>query len=178
MPDEPSEEPRHIVLVGSMGAGKTSVGRILAQRLGRPLRDSDEWILEQTGRTVRRLRREIGVDGMHRFEAGHLRRALSESTPSIVAAAASIVDDPECRAALAQPGIATVWLRARPETLARRFDSSAHRPAFGEDPDRFLAAQAAARYPELEAISQVVVDVDDANPAETAEAVLTKLGLS
>lgn len=169
------EDVRHIVLVGLMGAGKTSVGRVLAGRLGRPLSDSDEWILAQTGRNVRELRDELGVDAMHRLESEHLLRALGESRPSVIAAAASIADDPACRQALSRPGVVTVWLRGKARTLAKRFDSSAHRPAYGDDPEKFLAAQADARNAEFEAISQVVVDVDEGSVEQTADAVLTGL---
>lgn len=48
-------EGKHIVLVGMMGAGKSSVGRVLARKLHRPLLDSDELIEERTGRTVREI---------------------------------------------------------------------------------------------------------------------------
>ena len=164
-----------MVLVGLMGAGKTSVGRILARRLAWPLSDSDEWILARTGETVRRLRAEIGVDAMHRLESDHLVDALADRHPSVVAAAASIADDPRARKALAAPGVVTVWLRARPATLATRFDSAAHRPAYGDDPDRFLAEQAESRYPEYEAMSQIAVDVDTTSAEDTAAAVMEKL---
>jgi shikimate kinase len=172
------EEVRHIVLVGLMGAGKTSVGRVLAGRLGRPLSDSDEWILARTGTTVRELRNQMGVDAMHHLESEHLLDALEQSTPSVIAAAASVADDAACRHALARPGAVTVWLRGRPQTLAKRFDSSAHRPAFGADAQEFLAAQAASRYSEFEAISQAVVDVDEHTVEQAADAVMAKLGLS
>lgn len=158
-----------------MGAGKTSVGRVLARCLGRRFSDSDQWIFDATGKTVRQLRDEIGVEAMHRLEADHLLAALREEAPAVIAAAASVVDDARCRAALEGSGVIKVWLRASPQTLAARFDSSAHRPAFGADARQFLAEQAAAREPEFRRLSEVVVDVDNATPEEAAAAVIEKV---
>src|SRR5437762_1566050 len=67
---------RHIVLVGLMVTGKTTVGSGLAAALGWPFSDSDAWIERQRGKTVRALADEIGVDEMHALEAGHLLQAL------------------------------------------------------------------------------------------------------
>ena len=166
---------RHVVLLGLMGAGKTSAGRLLARRLGWPFSDSDEWILESTGKTVRRLRDEAGVDAMHAVEAEHLLGALAQPGPDVVGAAASVVEDERCEAALRSPGVLGVWLRAAPETLARRFASASHRPWFGEDPQRFLAAQAVRRNPVFEALSQVVVDVDATTVTQTVASIVAEL---
>src|SRR5215208_4289943 len=77
----------HVVVVGLMGSGKTTVGRALADRLGWPFRDSDPEIQAVTGRTVRELRDDLGVDAMHDLEADQLLDALAAPGPAVVAPA-------------------------------------------------------------------------------------------
>lgn len=161
--------PRHVVVVGLMGAGKSAIGRRLAARLGWPWHDSDHDIEAATGLTVRELRDRDGVDAMHALEARQLRAALAEPGPSVISAAASTVEVPECRAAMTAPDVAVVWLRATPEVLARRFASAdRHRPEFGASPEAFLAEQAARREPLLASLDPIVVDVDAIDPDEAA----------
>lgn len=155
---------RHIVLVGLMGAGKTTVGARVAARLGWSFRDSDAEITGQTGRTVRALRDEGGVDAMHALEARQLIDALTDPGPSVVAAAASVIDVAECRIALASAGVLVVWLRGSPDVLAERFGSQAHRPAYGADPATFLADQALRRDPLYAGLDPLIVDVDRIDP--------------
>ncbi len=168
--------PRHIVVVGLMGAGKTEVGRRLAGHLHRPWRDSDRDIEATTGLTVRQLGERDGVDAMHRLEAEHLRDALADPKPNVISAAASTVDVPECRDALTASDVAVVWLRASPEVLARRFASSdKHRPEFGDSPIQFLTEQAARRDPLFASLDPVVIDVDAIRPRVAVERILEAL---
>ena len=168
---------RHVVVVGLMGSGKSVVGRRLAARLGWPWRDSDREIEAATGLTVRELRDRDGVDAMHALEARHLIDALAELPPSVISAAASTVDVPECRAAMTAPGVAVVWLRAEPATLAQRFSArDRHRPEFGDSPEVFLAEQAARRHPFFASLDPIVVDVDRIRPGEAAARAMGALG--
>jgi len=153
-----------IVLLGLMGAGKTTIGHVLAAHLDWPLDDSDPSIQAREGRTVRQLRDEIGVDAMHALEARHLLDALAAPRPRVVTPAAFVIEVPECRAALAGNDVAVVWLRATPATLAARFWAQPHRPAYGEDPATFLAAQAGLRDPWFQTVATRIVDVDDLTP--------------
>ena len=168
--------PRHVVLLGLMGSGKSTVGLALAHQLGWHLNDSDEQIQLSTGRTVRELRDEVGVDEMHRVEAEHLLSALVRPEPSIVCAAASVVDNPRCRKALSTPSVVTIWLRATPDTLARRFPNNDHRPAYGDDPRSFLAEQASVRSSLFAGVSNVVIDVDDRSITDIVDLVWSSLG--
>ena len=137
----------HLVLVGLMGTGKTTTGRILADRLGWALRDSDPEIEALTGRTVKELRDELGTDPMHDLEARALLNALAGEGPDVVCGAASVVDREDCLDALRAVGVAVAWLTVSPQTEAKRFASGTHRPWYGDDPRAFLARQARERDP-------------------------------
>ena len=160
-----------------MGSGKTVVGRRLAARLGLPWRDSDREIEAATGLTVRELRDRDGVDAMHALEARHLLDALTAPDLSVISAAASTIDVPECRTAMTEPGVAVVWLRAQPATLARRFSArDRHRPEFGASPEAFLAEQAARRDPLFASLDPIAIDVDRIRPSEVASRAMEALG--
>ena len=165
----------HVVLTGLMGAGKTTTGQKLAERLGRAWRDSDADIEASTGATVRELREREGVNAMHRREAAQLLDALASSEPNVVSAAASVVDDPDARAAMTRPGVTVIWLHASPEVLASRFESDSHRPAYGPDPEAFLAEQAARREPLVAGIGAHRIDVDGLTPDEVVERTMEAL---
>jgi shikimate kinase len=171
----------HVVVMGLMGSGKTTVGRELAARLGWPLRDSDPEIEAATGRTVRELRDEIGVEAMHAIEARQLLDALAAPGPVVTCPAASVVDVDACLEALRGPGIAVVFLTAEPAVAAARFGSGEHRPWYGSDPEEFLARQAAARYVRFRSLDPIELATDDRSPSDLAEAALAelaKLGLT
>jgi shikimate kinase len=96
-----------------MGAGKTTVGRLLARRLGRPFLDGDQQIEETTGRTGREIAATDGVPALHDLELSFLLQALEDSSGAVVAAAASVVDRPAGRSAI---GEATcIWIDRRPD---------------------------------------------------------------
>ena len=168
--------PRHVVLVGLMGSGKTSVGRRLATQLGWPYRDSDKDIETATGLTVRELRDRDGEDAMHALEARTLLDALAEPEPGVISAAASTVEVPECRAAMRAPDVAVVWLRAAPAVLAKRFAAKdRHRPEFGTSPEAFLTEQAERRNPLFASLDPIIIDVERIRPNEAARQAMAAL---
>ncbi len=160
---------RHVVLVGLMGSGKTTVGRLVADRLGWPLRDSDAEIEARTGRTVRELDETVGTDAMHALEAEALLGAIGSPDPAVILAAASVADDDACLAALRDPSLLVAWLRISPATAAARFESRGHRPRFGDDPAAFLAEQAARRDPRFRSVATLELDADAGSSEALAE---------
>ena len=156
----------HVVLVGSMGAGKSTVGKIVASRLGYTYVDSDDEVERRTGRTAREIAETDGLDALHQLELTVLLDALSSRSPSVIGSAASVVDDSVGRMAL---GMArqVVWLHADPEQLARRSAAggSDHRP----DVDPSLIQE---REPLYRSVATSVVDVDDVDPNVVADKVL------
>jgi shikimate kinase len=171
-------EPRHIVLVGPMGVGKTSVGLRLAAAFGRPFVDSDA-VLEASGTDADELARIEGVPALHRREAELVLDALAARVPSVIAAAASVVDDAAARAALADHDV--VWLRGSPELLVARAAAAGadHRRELGADTADTVAAIAAldrARAAHNREVADVTVAVDDLTVNEVYSAVLAGIG--
>jgi len=156
---------RHVVLVGLMGAGKSTVGRALAGRLDRPIADSDRDLERASGLTAEEWRGQRGTRALHAHEASILLEALALGRPAVVCAAASTIERARCREALRASAAIVVWLKARPDTLAARFAREGHRPRFGSDPGAVLARQAARRDPLFEASAAITIDVDRLEPA-------------
>jgi shikimate kinase len=159
------------MLVGMMGAGKTTVGRLLAQRLRCPYVDSDEEVEQFTGRTVKELFDAGGEAAFRPLETEALHAAVSGSGPVVVAVAGGAVLDPANRDLLRRAGT-VVWLRARPSTLARRVVSGTHRPLLEHDPAAVIEELDAVRRPLYEELADVVVDVDDLDPSAVVDRVL------
>jgi shikimate kinase len=119
---------RHLVLVGLMGVGKSTLARALAARLGRAWRDSDEDIEVRTGRTGAALAGDpdVGVDGLHELEEAVLLDALAEPRPHVITAAGWAIESARCRDALRH--CATVlWLDAPAAELRLRMATGDHR---------------------------------------------------
>ncbi len=164
---------KHLVLMGLMGSGKTSVATIVARRLGVPMVDSDASIEAATHETARQLAQHQGADALHEREARQLLTALESSAPSVIAAAASTIEDERCRRTLASADV--VYLRVEASELVERFSSAAHRPDFGRPIADLLAEQYAKRDPLFRAAATLVLDEGSKTPTELAEAVIEAL---
>lgn len=169
---------RHLVLVGLMATGKTTIGVLVADMLRRPLIDSDAQVEASTGRTVREIWRTEGEEVFRRLEAAALVAALELPEPAVIAAAGGVVLRDENRARLGRDDVDVVWLRARPETLLERvrLADDVHRPLLDEDPGGMLEHMALDRAPLYEEVADHVVDVDGRPLDEIAGDVVRSVG--
>jgi shikimate kinase len=117
---------RSVVLVGMMGAGKSSVGRRLAARLGIPFVDADAEIESAAGMSITEV---FAKHGELYFRAGEARviARLLDNGPQVLATGGGAVIDPATRALIAQKGI-SIWLKADLEVLLRRTKRRSDRP--------------------------------------------------
>lgn len=164
------DRERPIVLAGMMGSGKTFIGRALATATGRRYVDNDELVEQATGSTARELLRRGGTPAVRAAEADALRHGLAVPGGPILGIAAGTILDPALRAILDTDDLRVVWLRARPETLARRVlaDDDApdgeHRPwheAGALTPQAWLAREDARRARLYREVADLEVRVDD-----------------
>jgi shikimate kinase len=163
---------QHLVLVGLMGSGKSTVARIAADRLGRRMIDSDAVIEAATGRTVREIFADEGEEAFRTLESAALHDALASPEPVVIAAAGGVVLREENRTALKQANARVVWLCATPAVLVDRVTSSGHRPLLDDDPAGTLERMYVQREELYREVADAIVLVDHRSPSDVVEAVL------
>lgn len=159
-----------------MAAGKTTVGRLLAERLGWEFVDFDERIHERTGRTPGAIIREEGEAAFRAVEAG-MARELAGRSRMVLATGGGWGADPR-RAAALGPGTVRIWLRIGAAEAVRRAEADGtDRPLLGEPPGRLARAESllAEREPGYAAADHVV-DVDGTAAVVVVEEIVRRLG--
>jgi shikimate kinase / 3-dehydroquinate synthase len=164
---------RSIVLVGLMGAGKTSIGRRLAARLALPFRDADQEIELAAGCTIPELFARYGEAAFRDGERRVIRRLLA-GDPTVVAFGGGAFMDPQTRE-ITRSEATSVWLRCTLPTLVRRVATRDNRPLLnGRDREEILRGLMEIRYP-IYAEADVIVDCGDEPPDYTTASVLQAL---
>ncbi len=147
---------RPIVLVGLMGAGKSCVGRGLAESFGLPFMDSDSEVETAAGCEVRDIFEVYGEPAFRDCERRVIQRLL-DAGPCIIATGGGAFIDPQTREAVKKHAI-SLWLRADPEVLFQRTKRSKTRPLLNnEDPLATLKNLAEQRYP-IYAEADIIID--------------------
>lgn len=116
----------HLVVVGLIAAGKSTVAARVADRLGRTHLDSDHQIEALTGRSGGAIATSDGVEALHELEASVLLGALSLDEGAVVSTAASTIESPGCRAAMRRRAV-VVWLDLPAEVAHQRATVQSHR---------------------------------------------------
>ncbi|HEY1799929.1 MAG TPA: shikimate kinase [Terriglobales bacterium] len=169
---------RAAVLVGFMGAGKSTVGRELGRQLSWPFEDLDDRIEAQEGRSVERIFRESGEVAFRVAEHRALQQLISElkSEPRIVALGGGAFVQADNAALLQSSGIPIVFLNASPEELFRRCEEQGTNRPLQRDRAEFLKLYE-ARYPHYRK-AQFQVDTTKKNVPAVAAEIGRLLGLT
>ncbi len=159
-----------VVLVGFMGAGKSTVGRLVARRLGVRFADSDDVIRARTGRTAREIFATDGEAAFRALEREVVRELVAAGGTGVVALGGGAVEDAGTRQVLR--GARVVHLEVSFEQVRARVGRDPGRPVLARPdlPEVFAARQAAYRE-----VADVVVVTDDLAPAAVADRVLAAL---
>ena len=164
---------RAVVLVGLMGAGKSTVGRRLAARLGLVFRDADDEIEAAAAMTIPDIFATHGEPYFRDGERRVIARVLQEA-PLVLATGGGAFMDPQTREAIRRAGI-SVWLKADLDTLMRRVRKRANRPLLqNPDPEGTMRKLMEARYP-VYGLADIVVESRDGTHDQVVNVILRGL---
>ena len=166
---------RTIVLIGPMGTGKSTVGRLVADRLERPLIDSDVLLWRSTGMSAAEVAESAGVGRLHEIEALVLRRALDRSAGAVITAAASIADDPDLVERLRGGREFVGLLTAHPSVCAQRSAAGGHRRSVTADEHADLISRRMAAYRRA---ADIEIDTTSLDAIEVADLLVNAIAVS
>ena len=177
------DDQRHLVLIGMMGVGKSSVGRRVALRLGRQFIDTDKLVEEEAGCTVAEIFASEGEPAFRALENAAVRRALESDPFAVIAFGGGAVLEP-ANVGLARELALVVWLQAPARELARRVSASQRRSggtarpllSAGRSPEQVLDELARQREQAYRSAAHILVDTSGRSPGQAATAVLIASG--
>ena len=161
--------PGHLVFVGMMGSGKTTVGKRVANRIGRPFFDSDEEIEERTGCSVLDWFTKRSEHEFRDAESEVLKVLLATTEPAVIATGGGVVIRPENRAMLRSSDVTVVWLRAKPKFLAARVSQKPNkdnRPLLATDTDATMIRLDEERRGHYAEVADLIIDVEPIHRTE------------
>lgn len=160
-----------MVLVGTSGSGKSTVGELVSKKLEMGFTDVDDEIERQQGKTVREIFATEGERAFRDLEAATLRAALASNVLSVISPGAGAVLDPENREQMRSRAF-VVWLRAAVSTLQDRLGDVSERPLLAQDPFKAIEVLDDERRPYYVEVCDEVVDTEGMDPREVAEKVV------
>ncbi|MEG8281310.1 shikimate kinase [Streptomyces sp. AHA2] len=163
-----------VVLVGPMGVGKSTVGRLLAGRLGVAYRDTDDDIVAGQGRTVAEIFVDEGESAFRTLEKAAVHRAVAEHDGVLALGGGAILDE-DTRALLAGQRVA--YLAMDVEEAVKRTGLNAARPLLAVNPRKQWRELMEARRHLYEEVATVVIATDGRTPEEVTEVALDVLEL-
>lgn len=163
-------------LVGLPGSGKTTIGKLLARRLGLPFVDVDHEIEHELGCSVRAFFEAEGEAAFRDVEARVLNRLAVQQAPAVLSTGGGIVLRPENRVCLRQH-CRVIYLRASPEDLFQRLRHDRKRPLLQvADPMEKLRALHAERAPLYAEVAHYTVDAGGTRAQSVSDAILAQIG--
>lgn len=148
-----------------MGTGKTTIARQLSEHYNADCLDTDKFVEQSAGKTVREIFNDDGEDVFRDMESEVLAQCLRSPRPAVVAGAGGVVLRDTNRLLLGearQDGRAiVVWLHARPDVLVERTKKGVHRPLLDNDRAGTLERLTTERAPLYSEVADIVVDVSE-----------------
>ena len=164
---------RPIVLVGLMGAGKTSVGRRLAEKLGIPFVDADHEIEAAAGKSIKEIFADHGEAYFREGERRVIQRLIGNGAQVLATGGGAYIND-ETRARIQEHGI-SVWLRASLPLLMKRVGKRNDRPLLmADDPEAVMRGLMEKRYP-VYALADIMVESRDVQHGQMVNDVIRAL---
>ena len=164
--------PLKVILLGPMGAGKSTLGRLLSDATGWPYIDNDGDMATQTGMSIEQLS-SLSIPELHKIEADFIKRAIATEAPFIAGAAASVIENEEIRELLR--GVFAIYLSIPVETaIARISEGTVGRQALDSDGERIVRERYERRDPLYREISSLIIELTD-SPTRDAERIVTAL---
>lgn len=164
----------NICLIGYMGSGKSTVGRMLAGKLDREFMDTDDLITENEGRSIPEIFRDSGEPYFRGLEYGLLKRLADEEPVKgiVLATGGGIPVDERNRALLKKTGT-VIYLRSSAESLCERVGNDTNRPLLNA-PDRLKKIREMLKYrgPLYEECADIIIDTDEMSAEETVDYIL------
>jgi shikimate kinase len=171
-----SRQPANVALIGFMGAGKTSVGRLVAENLGFDFLDTDELIQSRTGRTIADIFAKEGEPAFRALEK-QVVQELSTRKKTVISTGGGLPTNPENLAALKSYAL-VVCLWASPEKIWERVRHQSHRPLLLDaDPQKKIRELLAAREPFYKQ-ADVLINTDLRSVREAAQQITLQFKLA
>jgi shikimate kinase len=171
-----TDHNKPVVIIGFMGTGKTTVGRLVANRLGRRFVDLDDLVVKQAGRPIADIFRSEGEPGFRRLERQALDQALAEPDLVLATGGGAACREENLHDMLERGRV--VALEASPEEVLKRTGSRSGRPLLdGADDPLAVARDLLGQREPYYARAHHRVDTVGKRPQEVATAVLAALGL-
>ncbi len=164
----------NVILVGPMGAGKTCIGRRLAERFGLDFVDADQAIVEDVGSAIPTIFENLGEAGFRAHEKRVLAKLL-ERGGQLVSTGGGAVLDADNRHRIRQRGF-VIWLRVGVAAQLQRLQRDKSRPLLQrDDREQLLHDMAALRDPLYREVADLVIDTDPYSPAEATAQLVVRL---
>ena len=168
-----TQKYKNIFLVGFMGAGKSTIGKIVADKIGYGFCDADKFIEEQTGTTITQIFADHGEE--------HFRDLESESTEAlacrdnqVIATGGGVVQRDRNWEAMKAGGI-TIYLRATLESVWERIKDDNTRPLLQVDNPVETARELLSKRTPMYERADIIIDTDSLSPTQVADEILSKI---
>lgn len=168
--------PPACILIGPPGAGKTTVGRRLADVLHLPFRDTDADIAERAGKSIAEIFVEDGEPIFRQFEASAVKDAIREHE-GVLALGGGAVMDPQTQSAISLSGSPVVYLSVTITAASSRIGFNRDRPLLLVNPRAQWISLLEKRKPIYESLASVEVQTDEISPDQAVAAIRERIAL-